>query len=293
MPGTSHRAGITAKIDDDGSRPVGEDRGAGVFGVAVDVNENIDAIASDLLRRLTIRQFAEIGPVVETSTQPLLRLVAMARLTNIIGKGLDGCRVAPFQDFAQGETHGVAAKVRRDVTHAQPLSGSRHPPHRVATEIAHVGASDEGLAIAVRLRQLEHGIIGVAGQGYRRHALDELSLGHMLGLPQRRPGAKALPCCDPVLRGLGFIGTQFDGLPEVGFSLREPLRAFAYAAHVLQRHQLVGNPIGVDVLVGVCIVPPLPDCGVDLPAIFEGSTEVDMARPEVGRGPDTGLKGLN
>lgn len=96
-----------------------------------------------------------------------------------------------------------------------------------------------------------------------------------------------------MLRGLGFIGTQFDGLPEVSFSLRESLRAFAYAAHVLQRHQLVGNPVGVDVLVGVSIVPPLPDCGVDLPAIFEGSTEVDMARPELGRGPDAGLKGLN
>ena len=62
--GRSHAARETIPVDLNGRWPSGEDGGAGITGVTVEIHQNVDAVARDGGCCGVVRQAGDIGPAV-------------------------------------------------------------------------------------------------------------------------------------------------------------------------------------------------------------------------------------
>ena len=105
---TAHRAGVAQPVDDDRRRPPGEKVGAGEIGVAVDIDQDVDAVAQNLLRRLGIAHGVDVDPMVDGASDPGLDEIRGVRAA-IIDEHLDGGAVVQLENLGHQEANGVMA----------------------------------------------------------------------------------------------------------------------------------------------------------------------------------------
>jgi len=275
-----HGARIAAEIDDDGCGPIGENLGAGMLGVTVDVDQNIDLVAGDLPGGGFIGELGDVAPAIDDRFHARLCRIVRHRFAAVIGVDFDTGLVMQFQHFPQCKANGVIAQVRRHVTDTQPLAGARFLPDGGPGEISDIRSPDERLAILMSVGQLEDRIVGIAAKRQRRHGIDHLPLGDVSGGRQDRPLALALAQSAPMLSRFQFVRAKFHGLPKSCLRLLHESGIFHHATDVLQRQVAIEKLIRRRLRCFLRKALPLLNGKRRHSGILIGKAEIDMGGTE-------------
>jgi len=103
------------------SSNVSEDFRPRILRVAIEVDEDVDAVLGNLRCGFLIAQGADVGPMVYAVLYPDLRWVG-ARDPAIVGKDFEVLPIVRFQHVRHAESDGVLAQVRRHISDAKFLS---------------------------------------------------------------------------------------------------------------------------------------------------------------------------
>ena len=114
--GRAHRPGEAQPVDDDRRRPEREKGAAAVAGVAVHVDQDIDAVRADPLRRLLVGHLADVDPVLHGRLDAGVEL-ALVLAAAVVGEHLD---FAAVEQLGHQIADRVVAQVRRHIAHADP-----------------------------------------------------------------------------------------------------------------------------------------------------------------------------
>jgi hypothetical protein len=95
---------------------------AGVAGVAVDVDQDIDAVVGDALGGLVVRHWADVGEVLDRRADAGVQAIAGLRPA-VVGEDLDLLLVVHLEQLGHQVADGVVAQVRRDVADARAAAG--------------------------------------------------------------------------------------------------------------------------------------------------------------------------
>ena len=109
-PGAAHGAGEAQPVDDDGRRACHEDVEARILAVAVQVDEDVDAVVADLLDRCGIREVGDVEPMIERGLDAGLHAVIGAD-ARVVAEHLDLLAVMQPEDLRGEEAHGVLAQI--------------------------------------------------------------------------------------------------------------------------------------------------------------------------------------
>ena len=175
------RARIAAPIDDDRRPAVGENLRAGVLGVAVEIDQNVDLVVGDLLAACRSDNRADVAPLVEPRPLSCLRRdrPCAARRNNRRRSRPSTCRAVRTPRRARSRLRVRASRTKHNrcagACRSRPSSAARRP-NRPAFR-----AADERLVVHVRLGELEHRIVGISGERDRRNRVQHLFGRRILG----------------------------------------------------------------------------------------------------------------
>ena len=105
----AHRAGETAEVRDYRRRPISEDPRPRLLGIAVEVDQDVDLVRTDLRSRFGVSNSADVAPTVDRRLDPIMRRIVRAWLAAIVAKHLDTALVVELHRLAERETHGMLA----------------------------------------------------------------------------------------------------------------------------------------------------------------------------------------
>src|SRR5207249_4160352 len=95
---------------------------AGVAGVAVDVDQDVDPVGADLRGGRLVAHFADVDPVLDRGLDPLVQR-ALVLAPAIVGEDLDVLAVVQLEELGHQVADGVVAQVGGDIAHAQAPAG--------------------------------------------------------------------------------------------------------------------------------------------------------------------------
>ena len=115
----AHGAGIAEPVDVHRRGPAGEHLGARILGVAVEIDQDVDAVGRDLRRRLIVGHAGDVGPVIDAGLGAGLRRVGPVDPA-VIGEDLEVLAVVLLDDVGHGKADRMLAQVGRHIADPQP-----------------------------------------------------------------------------------------------------------------------------------------------------------------------------
>ena len=223
----AHAAGVAQVVDLHGCRPVGQNLRSRVLGVALEVDEDVDAILVDAAGCTRMRNGPHVDEVVEGRLQAPADVAAIV-VAEAVAEDLEAAAVVSLQQLRDQAAGGVAVEVGREVAEPDRLASRGFR----ATLGQQVGISDREPAHPGSGVLQVHSRIRTEGEhGERSHAC---------AFPaQARQGFGALGFeAAPVARMMARIGELEARRRQVrlaGQGLPEGLDRFLQPVHVLQR----------------------------------------------------------
>ena len=293
VEGRAHAARIAEPVDDDRGRPPRQQRRACAAGVAVHVDQDVDAVLQHQGQRPVVVERRDVAPVLDTSADAGLDRVLL-RDAAVVGEDLHRGAVVLPQHLRHQVADGVPAEVGGEVADAQPT-----PRHR-GDAGGEVGGGAEGRrrrhlgpAVGGGAGELQQRIVGVVRQAERRHPRDQRCAVQPRQRLQQRPAALALAQRDPVLHhvALGAAG-QFRHLAQRVLRLRQVPPAFQHGGHLLQRGCLPGEAVASEHAKLPRDVRPVAERRIGRAHAFQHGAEIDIGRQEARFAADGGAEGL-
>jgi hypothetical protein len=140
-----HRAGKAEPVDDDGSGPLGDDLEARFPGVAVQIDEDLDAVGGDAACCRDVVEMGERPEVLRGGLEVSVERIAGLGPA-VIRMGLDLAAIVEREYLGHQVAYRVLAQIRRQVADAQrPRRRHRQPrPLRGDADVSFVVVASDG-----------------------------------------------------------------------------------------------------------------------------------------------------
>ena len=189
-----------------------EDAKAGVARVAVDVDEDVDAVFRDLCGGFVVGHAADVAPVIDARLDAGLdRIVGLD--AGVIGEDLEVVAVVLFEEVDHQVADRVVAQIRADIADAQLAV---HLDRRGAAVEARGAIFDRGHGAHVFVGggELEQRIVGVGADGERMEARDQRAARDFRAFRRHRPFALRQAGGDVLFGHIAGFWREFKALRE-------------------------------------------------------------------------------